>query len=214
MAATMMVHDIVSSALWDHLSILGEAMWFRKVVIVVNENKAQALAFVRARPAEAVLLHLHAAGSQGCHGYAIIKNEPRLGSGTLYPLLARMEAEGIVTSKWEDWQEHERACEESHSRPRRRIYNLTDEGTKRALAILSQYEWTANHQGSASRDPGSTGTECRREVMEMSSSRQRQLELEELPVLRERVLGSHEARLKHDERSDDADITGKLVAGP
>jgi PadR family transcriptional regulator PadR len=45
-----------------------------------------------------------------------------LKSGSLYPILARMEAEGLVTSSWEDVNPSE------EGRPRRRYYELTGAG--------------------------------------------------------------------------------------
>lgn len=49
-----------------------------------------------------------------------------LKSGSLYPILARMEAGGLVTSSWE---EVDPAAE---GRPRRRYYRLTDDGAQTA----------------------------------------------------------------------------------
>lgn len=46
--------------------------------------------------------------------------EANLGSGTVYPLLERLEKAGIVTSFWED--------PPPANRPRRRFYELTDAG--------------------------------------------------------------------------------------
>lgn len=49
-----------------------------------------------------------------------------LKSGSLYPILARMEAGGLVTSSWE---EVDPAAE---GRPRRRYYQLTEDGAQTA----------------------------------------------------------------------------------
>jgi PadR family transcriptional regulator len=46
-----------------------------------------------------------------------------LSSGTLYPILARLEGDGWVTSRWEE-PEHQ----EAEHRPRRRYYSLTSDG--------------------------------------------------------------------------------------
>ena len=45
-----------------------------------------------------------------------------LPSGTVYPILRRLEAHGLVTSSWEDGDGR------SEARPRRRYYDLTDAG--------------------------------------------------------------------------------------
>lgn len=50
-----------------------------------------------------------------------------LPSGTLYPILARLEAAGLVTSRWEQ------VDESAAGRPRRRYYRLTTAGS--ALAV-------------------------------------------------------------------------------
>lgn len=49
-------------------------------------------------------------------------------SGTVYPTLARLKGRGLVTARWEDQRAAER-----EGRPRRRYYQLTDEG-RAALA--------------------------------------------------------------------------------
>ncbi len=45
-----------------------------------------------------------------------------LPSGSLYPILARLEREGLIASQWEDLNPHEAG------RPRRRYYWLTPAG--------------------------------------------------------------------------------------
>jgi PadR family transcriptional regulator PadR len=54
-----------------------------------------------------------------------------LASGTIHPILARLESVGWLESRWEDLD----PCEEG--RPRRRYYRLTPEGAQRALAALA-----------------------------------------------------------------------------
>lgn len=49
-------------------------------------------------------------------------------SGTVYPLLARLEQEGWATSEWET----------DERRPRRRYYTLTPTGEKHARAALEE----------------------------------------------------------------------------
>jgi PadR family transcriptional regulator PadR len=62
---------------------------------------------------------------------AEIAKATKVGSGTLYPLLARLEATGWFTSQWEDVDPHEAG------RPRRRLYKLTGVGQRRAREALS-----------------------------------------------------------------------------
>jgi len=56
-------------------------------------------------------------------------------SGTLYPILARLERAGWVDARWED-------VDPSAARPARRYYRLTSDGAssaRRELAALYQY---------------------------------------------------------------------------
>ncbi|MEU1513792.1 PadR family transcriptional regulator [Streptomyces sp. NPDC005811] len=54
-----------------------------------------------------------------------------LPSGTIYPLLARLEHVGRVDSGWEDPAVHE-----DTGRPRRRLYRITPDGAEQARAAL------------------------------------------------------------------------------
>ncbi len=56
-----------------------------------------------------------------------------LPSGTIYPILARLEQVGWVDSAWEDPAAHEAA-----RRPRRRFYRLTPDGAEQARDALSR----------------------------------------------------------------------------
>lgn len=56
-----------------------------------------------------------------------------LPSGTIYPILARLEHVGWVDSAWEDPAAHEAA-----RRPRRRFYRLTPDGAERARDALAR----------------------------------------------------------------------------
>ncbi|MGI8776640.1 MAG: PadR family transcriptional regulator [Acidimicrobiales bacterium] len=56
-----------------------------------------------------------------------------LKSGTLYPLLDRLETAGLVTSRWED------ANPSSQGRPRRRFYSLNGYGVHEARQILIEH---------------------------------------------------------------------------
>jgi PadR family transcriptional regulator PadR len=56
-----------------------------------------------------------------------------LPSGTIYPILARLEQAGWVDSAWEDPAVHE-----ATGRPRRRFYWLASDGADQARAALAR----------------------------------------------------------------------------
>src|SRR5580700_9805407 len=56
----------------------------------------------------------------------------RLPSGTLYPMLARLQDEGLVTSQWEP------PPADGSGRPPRKYYQLTGEGARVARLQLAQ----------------------------------------------------------------------------
>jgi PadR family transcriptional regulator, regulatory protein PadR len=55
----------------------------------------------------------------------------RLPSGTLYPMLARLQQEGLVDSQWEDQRP------DAGGRPPRKYYRLTAEGARVARLELA-----------------------------------------------------------------------------
>jgi DNA-binding PadR family transcriptional regulator len=55
-----------------------------------------------------------------------------LSSGTIHPILARLEGMGWLESRWED------AVPSEAGRPRRRYYRLTEDGAERARIALIQ----------------------------------------------------------------------------
>jgi PadR family transcriptional regulator, regulatory protein PadR len=57
-----------------------------------------------------------------------------VGSGTLYPLLARLERVGWLTSNWESIDPR------TAGRPRRRLYRLTGVGQRSAQQALSELQ--------------------------------------------------------------------------
>jgi PadR family transcriptional regulator, regulatory protein PadR len=63
------------------------------------------------------------------YGFEVCK-DTRLPSGTVYPVLMRLEQAGWLESAWEDVDPKEA------KRPRRRFYRLTGEGVHRALTAL------------------------------------------------------------------------------
>jgi DNA-binding PadR family transcriptional regulator len=60
-----------------------------------------------------------------------------VGSGTLYPMLARLEGAGWLTSEWEVIDPSEAG------RPRRRFYKLTAVGQNNARAALADLQMAA-----------------------------------------------------------------------
>lgn len=74
-----------------------------------------------------------------------------LASGTVHPILARLEASGWLESRWEDVDPR------MEGRPRRRYYRLSPDGAARARAAL-----TAGSRRSVIRElrPGFAGGEA------------------------------------------------------
>ena len=68
--------------------------------------------------------------------------ETGLPSGTIYPIVARLEQLGWVESSWEDPHEHIEA-----GRPRRRYYRLTEEGAQQARDALARAYRPKNKPG-------------------------------------------------------------------
>ena len=78
-------------------------------------------------------------GSPECHGFLIAslikgtQNAKLLTAyGTLYRALSRLEKAGFLTSRWEDI-----SSLAGESRPRRRLYRITDAGSKALANSLS-----------------------------------------------------------------------------
>lgn len=61
-------------------------------------------------------------------------NRYRVFSGTLYPVLDRLEKLGWIKGRWEDIDPHE------EGRPRRKLYRLTAEGQLNAASLVVQNE--------------------------------------------------------------------------
>jgi len=64
------------------------------------------------------------------HGFDL-SDQAGIKSGTLYPLLARFEQAGWLSSRWEDVDPH------VVGRPRRRLYTLTAHGAEAAREALN-----------------------------------------------------------------------------
>ena len=86
------------------------------------------------QPTLKILRFLVANPREGRSG-AEISKATNVGSGTLYPTLARLEKAGWLTSEWEVIDPSEAG------RPRRRFYKLTGVGQRNALAALSDLQF-------------------------------------------------------------------------
>ena len=97
-------------------------------------------------PLERVLRVLTADPSAQHYGYDLMKSA-RLPSGTLYPMLARLQQEGLVESEWEAQRE------DAGGRPPRKYYRLTAEGARVARLELAHASTQARRaaQGVATR---------------------------------------------------------------
>lgn len=61
-----------------------------------------------------------------------IHQQTGLASGTLYPILLRLESAGWLTSEWED------VSPADAGRPRRRLYRITHSGKVRASEVFAE----------------------------------------------------------------------------
>jgi DNA-binding PadR family transcriptional regulator len=66
-----------------------------------------------------------------------------LQSGTIHPILARLERAGILESSWEDPDTHAAA---DPPRPRRRYYQFTTDGAEQARVALAR-AYKSKHSG-------------------------------------------------------------------
>lgn len=77
---------------------------------------------------------------RSAHSGAEIYAATKISSGTLYPMLARLEEAGWLTSTWEDINPKEAG------RPRRRYYVLTGVGQSNAQAALADLQFYGEPQ--------------------------------------------------------------------
>ena len=85
------------------------------------------------------------------YGYDLMK-AAKLPSGTLYPMLARLEEEGLMTSKWEARRD------DASGRPPRKYYQLTGEGVRVARLELAQASQAAPRAGYGTARPARGST--------------------------------------------------------
>lgn len=102
-------------------------------------------------PLERVLRVLIADPAATHYGYDLMK-AAKLPSGTLYPMLARLQQQGLVDSEWEAPRE------DAGGRPPRKYYRLTAEGARAARLELAQVPAPARRSGSRAARPARTGT--------------------------------------------------------
>lgn len=87
-------------------------------------------------PTQLVLRALLADPSQEMYGLQI-SQAAELPSGTIHPILARLEGYGWLESRWEDIDPHEK------QRPRRRYYRLTPDGAELSQTALARVQTPA-----------------------------------------------------------------------
>ena len=103
---------------------------------------------VRLTHTTALILQALASGSR--HGFQIM-DVTGLPSGTVYPVLRRLEKEEAVDSEWEDADEASTA-----GRRRRRVYQLTDSGLR--LAARARERLAATQRVLSDSGLGTVGT--------------------------------------------------------
>ena len=104
-------------------------------------------------PTQRVLAVLASDPGAEHHGYDI-GQQAGLASGTVHPILARLEAAGWVTSHWEQ------VDESAAGRRARRYYSLTESGAASAvetLAAVRPAPVTETFARNHSRQPGAAG---------------------------------------------------------
>lgn len=88
-------------------------------------------------PTQLVLRAMIAEPAKEMYGLEIGQTA-ELASGTVHPILARLEACGWLESRWEDADPHQ------EGRPRRRYYRLTPDGVVHAVRALDKVRTPAS----------------------------------------------------------------------
>src|SRR5688572_11461187 len=83
------------------------------------------------------------------HGFDIM-DATGLPSGTVYPVLGRLERDGYVRSRWES-----PSIAQREKRPPRRYYEVTANGSRALAASLEHYRTLGGRLGLGSRTPAS-----------------------------------------------------------
>ncbi|MCT9009439.1 PadR family transcriptional regulator [Streptomyces rhizosphaerihabitans] len=106
---------------------------------------------IRLTPATAKVLKELLDDVQGQHYGREIMQATGLKSGSLYPILARLERQGVIEAEKEEIDPVEAG------RPARRYYKITGEGARAArLALAELHELTRAPQGRSGLLPGLT----------------------------------------------------------
>jgi PadR family transcriptional regulator, regulatory protein PadR len=82
-------------------------------------------------PVQLVLRSMLAEPTREMYGLQVCQ-AAGLPSGTIHPILARLEGLGWLESRWED------ATPQEEGRPRRRYYKLTEDGAELARIAMAQ----------------------------------------------------------------------------
>ncbi len=98
-------------------------------------------------PTQLVLKVLLAEPAQEMYGLEICQ-AAGLPSGTIHPILARLEGLGWLQSRWED------ASPQEEGRPRRRYYFWSKDGAERARIALAQATTSVSALGLRTRPAG------------------------------------------------------------
>ncbi len=90
------------------------------------------------RPDDSELIILSVLTDEPLYGYAITKSvaarsggEVRLTPGVLYPLLAKLEKQGFISSSWETVRSDRNVSEDEEGGRKRKWYKLSAKGRKR-----------------------------------------------------------------------------------
>lgn len=86
------------------------------------------------------------------YGYDLMK-EANLPSGTLYPMLTRLQDEGLLTSAWES------SPDDGSGRPPRKYYRLTGEGVRTARLEIARISPSAPRGSRWMTRPASEGAQ-------------------------------------------------------
>jgi DNA-binding PadR family transcriptional regulator len=119
------------------------------MVSVVDDSELLDAHRQELRRGSVVLASLLALRTPG-YGYGLLEDLERAGvpvtGNTLYPLLRRLESQGLLTSEWDT----------SQARPRK-VYRTSRDGIRLAQALLS--EWRVIDTALTRLDPASTSTQ-------------------------------------------------------
>jgi PadR family transcriptional regulator PadR len=80
-----------------------------------------------------------------------IARQVGLKTGTVHPILTRLQQAGWIDAFWEDSADHEDA---SRSRPRRRYYRFTSDGAEAARHAIAETTSIASRPGRLHPQPG------------------------------------------------------------